>query len=654
MRQLFLLGILFLSLITGEVFADPCVFEKDRLYRHADVFKCFLSVPFNTTVRDQTLDVLQAAYQLFAFLDIAVNPPDPQHFNPPVDLMATFQSLRTMSFATDYDFHNYLRGVYIQLHDAHTMYYAPACYASWDFYQPLNLVGYVDSSSSSSGQLAIGVSPYFETGVYNYYKDQGIDLLDFVGAQVLTINAVEAVQYITTFSHDSVGSSKDPGVRFNIALTIPSPYDNSYYPAGRGAWLGLFSQRESHFLPPPAAAEESIVYRFKLTNGSLINITFPWLARSSVAYSSFDDFMSAYYNADATSSPTGPTGSDSAAARTKTYRRTNGKVVSFGRHKAAELAETSVPIVPIRTSIVGGAGAYHVGNDTLVLYLNTFEPNDYVEFASVITDGYLYAYGKGLTRLLIDLTDNGGGDICLGRATLNFMFPDQQDWGPTDMPRSPLADNLTMTAINHQIPDTEWSPSFYQNMQDVQYPPDDPNWLIPGIPHVRGGLLRNYSQLIHISSDSEECGAIPFKNLAPFAPENMLIMDYGFCGSTCALFADHAHNYEGVRTVAVGGFTGQQQQYSSFPGLEVLETPSFYWILNTLLQQTGDLSCKTCTAPRNLITSAGYRMCIREIYGPQPAMPLEYTWQPATYRHPLSYNTAVHHEQLWPEMLQYF
>src|SRR3989338_8151642 len=223
------------------------------------------------------------------------------------------------------------------------------------------------------------------------------------------------------------------------------------------------------------------------------------------------------------------------------------------------------------------------------------------------------------------------------------------------MPSSPLADNLTLTSINHTILNTEWSPSFYQNEHDIQYRQNDPSWLIPGIPHVRGGLPRNYSQLIHISAISENCGESPFIDPSPFEPSKMLIMSYGFCGSTCALFVDHAHNYEGVKTVSVGGFDqSKQQQYSSFPGLEVLETPSFYWTLNRLLQKSGDLNCASCTSPRNLLTTAGYRMCIREIYGPDLEMPLEYTWQPADFRHPLSSETAVHHELLWPEMLQYF
>jgi hypothetical protein len=41
----------------------------------AEAYDCLHAIPFNSTVREQTLDTLQKAYPLFAFLDIAAKPP---------------------------------------------------------------------------------------------------------------------------------------------------------------------------------------------------------------------------------------------------------------------------------------------------------------------------------------------------------------------------------------------------------------------------------------------------------------------------------------------------------------------------------------------------------------------------------------------------
>ena len=82
--------------------------------------------------------------------------------------------------------------------------------------------------------------------------------------------------------------------------------------------------------------------------------------------------------------------------------------------------------------------------------------------------------------------------------------------------------------------------------------------------------MRNYSQFVHIGADVDSCGEFPIKDLKPFNPNKTLMITHGFCGSTCALFANHIHQYYGVKTITVGGLKGVTQQYTSFPGLEVL------------------------------------------------------------------------------------
>jgi len=290
-----------------------------------------------------------------------------------------------------------------------------------------------------------------------------------------------------------------------------------------------------------------------------------------------------------------------------------------------------------------------------VIYINTFLPDDYFAFQSAIVEGMYYANFYGLDRLILDLTLNGGGDICLGRSMLRFLFPEGPNFGPTDMPSSPLAINLTRTAAYNGINETEWSPAFYQSQNQTYWNNNDTSWLIPGIPHVRGGLLRNYSQLIHIS-DIGDCGNFPIEDRKPFDPKKTLMITHGFCGSTCALFANHIQQYYGVKTITVGGIKGVQQQYTSFPGLEVLETPGFYDLLDNLLQNTNDQTCTSCLAPRRLRTSGGFRLCIREIYGPinNFALPLEFTWQPSDYHIDNTELIAENPEYVWLQAAGFF
>lgn len=86
------------------------------------------SIPFNATTAQHTLTNLAKAYKLYPFLEIAANPPDPEHFSPPVDLMGSFATLAKTTFANDFMFQEALKAVFVQLHDAHTAYWPPLEY----------------------------------------------------------------------------------------------------------------------------------------------------------------------------------------------------------------------------------------------------------------------------------------------------------------------------------------------------------------------------------------------------------------------------------------------------------------------------------------------------------------------------------------------
>jgi hypothetical protein len=661
MIRLFALVALFLSMANAQQ-QDACSFPStSTYYDYAKVMQCFRSVPFNENVRSDTLLQLTRAFELYTFLDIASLPPDPEHFSPPVDLMATFRQFASDSFKNDFEFHESLRSVFLQLHDAHTNYYAPRCYASFEWSQPINLVSYVDSSSQKQ---VLAVSLYFDDDLARYYRQQlNFDPTQWSGAIVEQINGADALQFVRAFADKQIGLSKDPSTRFNIALTMVAPYENAYFPKGSGAWLGLFTSRPAHFMLSPDA--DSVTWTVRLSNGSVEHRTFRWLARTSAPYANSASFMRAYWNPAAPGSSSSSSrlasgsGSSGRAERSPVVPRSDRNIARVPPPAPTRVAAAvpSVSITPIINDTANGVGAYRLGNDTMVFYLNTFEPENPIVASAVMIDAFLYAFETGIDKLIVDLLDNGGGIIELSQAFLSWMFPGAPNYQPTDMPSSPLARNLTETAARHDIVDTEWSPSFYQNQQGAsQWANNDTSWLIPGIRRMRGNRTRAYSQLVHIDED-DYAAQLPFEDTVPFKPENILFSSSGFCGSSCANFLDTARYMHGVKTVVTGGFPGVAMSPRSFPGLEVLDSGPLYQILDALLQQTGE-PCDSCSAPRQLQTTAGYRMCIREIYNGNDTsplrQPLEYTWQPSEYRHNYDENTAFYHELLWPQLLQYF
>lgn len=258
---------------------------------------------------------------------------------------------------------------------------------------------------------------------------------------------------------------------------------------------------------------------------------------------------------------------------------------------------------------------------------------------------------NGVSNLILDFSMNGGGDICLGRSMLKTLFPESKNFQPSDMPVNPLSMNLTKSAVKFNVSGTVWSPSFYQNsITGERYSNSDPSWLIPGIVRARGGTTQTFSQLVEIASELDNCGQplFDFPNPPLFSPDRVVFISRGFCGSTCALFADSLAGYLNIRTAVFGGFSGEAFAYRSFPGLQVLESPDFYSQLDALYQNTS-VEDPLSLAPRRLLHSGSFRFCDREVYSgiSNTSNPLEYTQQNADFYFPLTRDLAVDPSQVW-------
>jgi len=295
--------------------------------------------------------------------------------------------------------------------------------------------------------------------------------------------------------------------------------------------------------------------------------------------------------------------------------------------------------------------------NVVVLYVNTFEPEDGPipttdDFEDALIDGLSIAQSLGLTNLIIDLTQNGGGDICLGQRMMDYLLGPREvssrHYAPTDMPQSPLANYMANAAVSlmPSVSQDVWTYDSYQldNLENVT----DASWLLDGIAHTRGGLSRNYSQLLHLSPLA--CSYDPIiPGVADFISQ-MIVVTHGLCGSTCALFANHAAIFGNVKTMVVGGLVDLPQQYTSFPGLQVLDTPVLFELIDAYFPQDPGNQL----IPEILPTTARYRMCVREIY-PEPTSdtPTEYTFMSADYHIPSTLARILRPEITWFDAAQF-
>ncbi len=581
------------------------------------------SFPYNASVALHTTQNIARAMQLYAFRDIAKAPPAP--FAPPVDLDKALAALGTTPFETDFEFQQALRAVFLQLHDAHTNVYAPTPYAAFTFLLPLNLFAY----ANEQGQLTLEVSEVFN----NASAWAGLDVASLVGATVVSIDSQKATDFVIDFATNHVGSSKDPQTRFNIALLQRPPL--SAYGGAEVPWPGLLTWRPHHFALTPLVAGHT--FEIRLANGTTVQQHIEFKALPLRSFASTEEYVASYWASSSSSA--------------------GGEAVQKKPSLLLQKKKNAQRMQPLFNNTEDGVGFYLLRNDTLVWYQNNFEPANYAVYYQTVIDGLLYAQQQGVTKLILDFSMNGGGDICLGRSMLQILFPTSPNFGPSDMPATPLAVNLTASAAVGGVNGTEWSPDFYLSAIN-QASFGNASWLVPGIARVRGNVPGNYSQLIMITSAGFGCGIPPVQFTASlFDAKNIVFLSRGFCGSTCALFADSLHDYQGIRTVVAGGYDATLgQSYRSFPGLQVVESAEVYSLLDALLQNTGDQTCLDCLAPRRLLTTAAFRICIREVYKnvTDTDTPLEYVQQNADEHIQFTRQTALDPEMLWSSVIDRF
>ena len=275
---------------------------------------------------------------------------------------------------------------------------------------------------------------------------------------------------------------------------------------------------------------------------------------------------------------------------------------------------------------VGNPDIYYEMADatTGVLRVYTFAPSDRKAWIDTAEEAICFFNEQNIQRLIIDVSQNGGGSICLGYALEEFLFPGlRQTVGAYDLKSSPLFKLFASTAagqmcdnLSEQLCGVDpeaagyFTPcAWYDWYSRDQY--YDDTWFLPGKVVTRGGVPGDYSSFVTQNCDVEFTrwfpGEVTNLNLDP---ENIILLSDGLCGSTCSVFARHLQLSHRVKTVTTGGVLGgQQPSLTSFPGGEVVHLN----YMQQLATRYGVVD--NSLVPNPLPTTADFRFAIREIYG---------------------------------------
>lgn len=215
------------------------------------------------------------------------------------------------------------------------------------------------------------------------------------------------------------------------------------------------------------------------------------------------------------------------------------------------------------------------GPEIVEAYTNETQP--LVESQKVIKKFFAGAVKDGKKKLIVDLRGNQGGTIDMGFETFKQIFPNLEPYGATRYRAheafaifsADIADFTENVTFAEKQPELyaqlvqEASTWDYQNIMNEKGEAFESfsDYFGPYVRNKDGftALRRyNYSNLESGYTSAPRFNLTGFGDQAPapaqpFESENIVILQDGLCGSTCAIFAQLMREQGKVHTIAVGG-----------------------------------------------------------------------------------------------------
>jgi len=378
----------------GNFCNDSCYFNACSIVPFPQFLQCINSLVISQEVMNQTIEAMLSVLPIYVFLDRNKGSP------VGIDTMSQILSIQSqIPQLTSNQFQEALNKAFNDLNDAHTIYIKPNSYRNFAVIQYFGLQSFVNN-----GRQAI----YVGDVLYS-------DLQYMRGWEVLTINNQSAMEAIIDFANSTVSISKDLGTRFNLAVEI--------YWQRRGV--------STYSLP----TSPTVTYSFKDQQGNIHqDWELPYLVFSGKSIRSTDQLMGQYLNLSLNFSPT----KDEDLHMVDVQRReldidwSAFKNMDWTQHvppktlklmKEAKLSSTKKsslpkqekkqnpnpdPITVMYTGTNSGISFMKVGDEVGVLKISTFSPTDIMSFYMDATYSLMLAQDYNLTKLILDLRDNGG------------------------------------------------------------------------------------------------------------------------------------------------------------------------------------------------------------------------------------------------------
>ncbi|KAI0142315.1 hypothetical protein F4776DRAFT_501523 [Hypoxylon sp. NC0597] len=514
-------------------------------------FECLQSVPNRPQPAQQLIQSLKAFVQWQTTLAWLKDPPQ-SYMLPPVDIQGGLDNISSTAtaggFASEYDFQAAIVELIASAHDGHFAYF-PDIFKAFLF---INDLASDIVSVSTNG-----------TSLPKLYRLSTLQSNN--GTKPAAIAKING-QNATTFMLDlasRLSFEQDVDAQWNAQLL---GYTNEAGSNNPWAASPLYLGPSLTLTYEDGRAETQETYAVLKTDVSFSNIL------------TGDDYYEAFCNPNniASNSTARPATRSLRPAKPKLTRRaapTTGYPTPFVRESNAS---TTMGF------FLNGTGF----DDVAVLALTAFEDEDVNQylpnFQNAVETFLDRSRAAGKQRLVIDLTENGGGFILAGFELFSQLFPGVNPFNANNMR---LSDGLVnISRILASIPPEEQESAVEVSglLGDLStldlLKPQGGNFssldefLSPVT--LKDDKFTAYVQQVLQTPNFTLTGTGSRSNPPPalFKPENIVLLTDGNCGSTCTIFSYLMIFQQDVKTVSVGGRpqAGVMQSIGGVEGSEVM------------------------------------------------------------------------------------
>ncbi|KAG7095399.1 hypothetical protein E1B28_006152 [Marasmius oreades] len=577
----------FLSIVgyaLSQNVGDPCTkLAGKKWVDPRDLRACFQSFNVDQAIKENIIEVVSKTLAFHTSVNYEIQAPPPFDKDVHEDLVADLARIKHESYPSDYDLHIDLSRTLKRLNDGHCVWINSCYVSSYLNFLPIPLVLLTDES----GKQTVNIAPEAFSVASTEFSDQiqvwqdalpGVlkgKLQSLNGAEVLAINGQEP--FIAVNANAAItGSFQGFGTRQNSFF---SSYQRS---------TNTFNYLPGNFAQQSLPLSDSVVLDIvRVNNTKPEQITLPYRARINTAL----NFTNGASYRSINCSPTNTTNGVDVYATRQTVTPPSSDAIKFQQappmpQSKKQLVNVMLDATPLSNVVLPpelqppsrpldgsfGVGSFYDLDDgkTGVLALGSFSGADFNVMQEGMLKGLTEMKARGKTQLIVDVTNNGGGFICVAHWLHRIIAGPKDTTVPqagldTKARNPPLARAIVNEiVVNNRDPQLQllYNPLQWNNASNQPFGAKE-NWLIPPVNVTINGRPDQFSQRL-----GQECQPFssPPPDVALFDISKVAIVSNGRCASSCSLFSVTMKKLEGAKTVVVGGKKDVQQEYCGTVG----------------------------------------------------------------------------------------